>query len=84
MLEIKYTAQPFYSNVGGINDPCTKKLELQFENDATSLEIIAQLVKVLEFMGYSKQTKSSWIDFVDAMAWDGVLINDLKDKEDGR
>lgn len=82
MLEIKYTAQPFYSNVGGINDPCTKNLVLQFDDEASSLEIIAQLVKVLEFMGYSKQTKSMWLDFVDAMAWDGVLIDDLKESQE--
>ena len=81
MLKIIYTSEPFYSEVGGFNEPVTKELAMTFENDSSSGEIIAEMVKLLEFMGYSRQTKSSWLQMVDDLTFDGYLINDTKEEE---
>ena len=80
MLKLTYTSEPYYyNNVWGINDTSTKNLEMTFDSDSSSVEIIAQLIKVLEFMGYSKQTKQQWLNMVEDLTSDGYLINDIKE-----
>ena len=75
MLKIIYTSEPFYSDLG-LNDTATKELTMSFDEESSSVEIIAQIIKLLEFMGYSKQTKTQWINMVEDLSWDGYLIDD--------
>lgn len=82
MLKIIYNAKPFYTQCGGINEPCEKDLQLVFNEDASSVEIIAQFIKVLEFMGYPKQTKTQWLNMIEDLVCDGYLIEDKKEKQE--
>lgn len=81
MLKVIYKSEPFYSDCG-INDPATKELSMIFDNDCSSIEIIAQIIKLLEFMGYSKQTKTQWTDMIESLVWDGYLLNDEEENQD--
>ena len=81
MFKIIYKAEPFYSTCG-INEPATTELTMDFNNDSSVIEIIAQLIKVLEFMGYSKQTKTQWLNMIEDLVWDGYLINDSQDNKE--
>ena len=83
MLKINYTSEPYYyNNVWGINDTSTKNLEITFADDSATTEIIAQIIKLLEFMGYSRQTKKQWLNMIEDLTCDGYLINDIEEKED--
>lgn len=81
MFKIIYKAEPSYYTCG-INEPATTELTKNFNNDSSVTEIIAQLIKVLEFMGYSKQTKAQWLNMIDDLVWDGYLINDSQDNKE--
>ena len=75
MLKIIYESEPFYTD-HGLNDTSTKKLEMSFDNDSSVTEILAQILKLLEFMGYSKQSVSSFESIIDDLTWDGYIIDD--------
>ena len=75
MLKIIYESEPFYTD-HGLSDTSTKKLEMTFASDSSVTEILAQILKLLEFMGYSKQSVSSFESIIDDLAWDGYVIDD--------
>ena len=53
MLKITYYEQPFYCNGIGINQPCTKDLSIEFDQDASATEILNEVVKLLKYAGYN-------------------------------
>ena len=79
MIKFTYTAEPFYSGLCGINEPCTKDLTITFDNDASSTEIINELVRLLKYAGYSYiDRKSALISAIDDMVDDGVVFDDIE------
>jgi len=79
MLKIIYESEPFYSD-NMINDPTNTKLEVVFEPDSGTTEIIAKMIDILQFMGYPKPSKLSWEHMMDALIWDGKIEDDLKEE----
>jgi hypothetical protein len=78
MLKISVTSTPYYDNLGGINDSSTSELSVTFQDDASSLEIFAKMIKILEYMGYTKQTKKLWLRYGNLLTEDGYLTNDME------
>ena len=79
MIKFTYTAEPFYSEHCGINEPCTKELTITFDNDASSTEIINELIRLLKYAGYSYiDRKSTLISAIDDMVDDGVVFDDIE------
>jgi hypothetical protein len=84
MLKIEFTSKPFYSSVGGfLNDPTEKNLSMTFDDDCSSVEILAEIVKLLQFMGYSINSKKNLLDAVDEIVADNSLIKDDTDENQG-
>ena len=82
MLKIIYTAKPFYTE-HDINEPCTKDLVVEFDQDASSTEIINELIRVLKYAGYSFCDRKSYLlNAIENLTWGGVVQDDTKEEED--
>lgn len=79
MLKIVYTSEPFYTD-HSLNDPSTTNLEIVFEPDCTYTELIAKFMDVLDFMNYSKPSKTSWEHMMDTLIWEGRIEDDVKEE----
>lgn len=83
MIKITYNAQPFYSDVCAINEPCTKDLQVVFDSDASSTEILNEVIRLLKYAGYSFiEKKSTLLDAIDTMCYDGVVEDDIKESQE--
>lgn len=79
MIKIIYNAEPFYSDVCAINEPCTKDLQIVFNEDASSTEILNEVIRLLKYAGYSfVDKKSTLLNAIDTMCYDGVVDNDTE------
>lgn len=76
MLKIIYKADPYYTPIGGLNEPCSKHLTVEFDTDASSTEILAEVVKIMEYMGYSKFSYSRLHNAIMDLVYDGVIADD--------
>lgn len=72
MLKVSYGVGPFYSGLG-INEPCKKDLEIVFEEDATSVEILSEFIKCLYFAGYSRFDKKYFEDLSEELLSEGII-----------
>ena len=59
MIKISYHADPFYAD-SCLNEPCTKDLIVEFAEDASMTEIIAEFIKVLYYAGYPRLSNCSF------------------------
>lgn len=83
MIKITYNAEPFYSNVCVINEPCAKELTIAFDQDASSTEILNEIIRLLKYAGYSFiDKKSTLLDAIDTMCYDGVVEDDTKESQE--
>ena len=72
MLKINYEARPFYSGIG-LDEPCTKHLEIEFAEDARMTEVIAEFVKSLYFAGYPRYNVKRFDELRDNLMNEGII-----------
>ena len=80
MLKMIYTRTPQRYNIGGIEEVATVDMTLTFDDEASYTEILAEIIKLLEFMGYSKQDRQSWENMTDLLVWDGYITETKKEE----
>lgn len=80
MLKITYETKPFYTE-HSLNDPSTTKLEVVFDPDCTYTELIAKFMDILNFMTYSKPTRTGWEHMTEELIWDGKIEDDIEKEE---
>lgn len=78
MIKMSYTQKPFYTDCG-MNQPCDKDLSITFDEDASSNEIIAEVIKVLTYAGYSKPTRSYALNVIDQLVDEGIIEDDTEE-----
>lgn len=72
MLKINYEARPFYSGIG-LDEPCTKHLEIEFAEDATIDEVLGEFIKSLYYAGYSRINVEYFERLKDELLENGVI-----------
>lgn len=88
MLKIIYHAEPFnhymdWLGYVGINEPCTKDLSIEFDQDASATEILNEVIKLLKYAGYDFiDSKSKLLDIIDKLTWDGTLKDDTEESQE--
>ena len=80
MIKISYNAEPFYTDFG-MNEPCKKDLEVTFDEDCSSAEVIAEMLKVLRYAGYGEFTATYLEDLIEELIWDGVIKDNREPEE---
>lgn len=83
MLKITYYEEPFYCGGTGIDQPCTKDLSIEFNQDASATEILNEVVKLLKYAGYNFiDSKKYLLEAIEDMTWDGTLKEDTKESQE--
>lgn len=72
MIKITYKAEPFYCDCA-MNEPCTKDLEVVFDEDSCFSEIIAEIFKVLYYAGYHRYDKENMLSMIQEFIDDGII-----------
>jgi Mg2+ and Co2+ transporter CorA len=81
MLKIIYNEKPYYSNGGEYNDPTTKDLTITFDDEASTPEILGQVIRLLQFMTYPVNSKKQLYDIIDRIVDSNSLIVDDLEEE---
>ena len=76
MLKVIYKEEPYY-NTAFLDSPCTKELNVDFNDDGNLDSIIAEFLKILWYSGFSTIDIERWKDMGYIFVDEGV-INDKK------